>query len=199
MKRIVYSWRAVIWRRSGMAVAGLLLATFVGALAFSAKNPIVGRFDVVQAQLYELLDEEGNLRAKLESSEGASTLSLFDRRGLPRITLQTDDDETTIHLMNEKGGGAFIIHQHPVVGTVLLARDQTGKTRWHIHASTIESSFVLYDANREKRYVVSQHHRGEVWTQMIDSEGKSIWEVGKPDQQDADSRRIIKQKPLGPP
>ena len=133
-------------RRSSWVIAlnGLLLSVLL--LAWTNDRPDAR--DVLQAELFQLVDGQGTVHGELRMNAEGPALVLFDDEGNPRVDLFHDREATALYLKDEDGqprvgsayfahgGGGFALHGPDGGGTSVLYMQGAGPGRLSYYDST---------------------------------------------------------------
>jgi len=98
----------------------------------------------VRAQRFVLVDDNGKVRAKLETSPDGPALWLYDEKGKPRVVLTALKEGSVLNLYDEKGeprAGLGLTEGRPG----LSLYDETGKTRAALDLTEDGPSLHLWD------------------------------------------------------
>ena len=124
-------------RPSALSVLALVLSL----LALHGATP--ARRDVVQAEAFQLVGDEGQVWAELGATEQGPVLHFFDREGAIRMTLVHDDAETGLFLRDgddtirvgmaqySHGGGGFALHGPESKGATVLYHKGRGSLTFY--------------------------------------------------------------------
>lgn len=137
-------YRILHLERQVRLLLGLLLAVTALAL-LGAASPFPPVDEALRASRFELVDEEGRLRGELALRDGDPVLSLFDREGQARLTLNHDAGGTALLIRDQAGvvrlgaaqfshgGGDFALHRAESKGAAVLYYDDSGSLTFYDH------------------------------------------------------------------
>jgi hypothetical protein len=111
--------------------------------------------EVVRAHKFELLDDNGKVRASLDLLRDQPTLNLLDENGKLRVALSADNG-----------------------GPSLALSDGNGRTRASLKVTENGSAFALTDENGISRLVLNVDKNGPGGLGLLDKDGKelaSLW------------------------
>lgn len=96
----------------------------------------------VRAHAFQLISDDGEVRAELVLQDGLPALHLKDREGVDRVSLFHQDDASGLHVMDEKeitrigvaqfahGGGGVALHGPDSKGAAVLYLKGSGSLRF---------------------------------------------------------------------
>lgn len=110
----------------------------------------------VKATAFELVDKEGNSRAKLDiSEEGEVRFTLLDEEGAARVQMNSGGDRAYMSLLDRKGMARYIVAQDQD-GTVMQTfADKLGRNRWIMNFSDEDEKSLMTFASGEGEELVT--------------------------------------------
>lgn len=109
--------------------------------------------DVIQAEEFQLVDAQGNVRARLGFEDGEPCLQFIDSNGCERIKIGISADEPGIRILNPDASTQAVIGTIDADHTGIMLRDETGAL----------GMTMLIDQNRETR------------VEIFDAQGETFW------------------------
>jgi hypothetical protein len=123
-------------RRNRIYQALLLAAAAIGLMAVTTND------GTLRARSFELVSEDGSIRASLGLHEGNPVFMLNDENGVERLKLFYEPDATGIYVLDEEstprigiaqfshGGGGVALHGPQSKGAAVLYLRETGSLRF---------------------------------------------------------------------
>lgn len=140
-ERLALVERSMRRYRAALAAVGLIAAAgFAGpSLVGAAKAP-----EVIQAKRFALVDDNGKVRASLDSIGDFPGLALYDKAGKLRTLLANGDDNSGLTFFDKAG------RMREALGlagndTALALYDEAGKTRVFLDTKGDDTGLDLYD------------------------------------------------------
>ncbi|MEQ8853015.1 hypothetical protein [Gimesia sp.] len=109
--------------------------------------------EVIQAEEFQLVDAQGNVRARLGFVEGEPYLQFIDSQGCERIKIGISADEPGIRILNSDASTQAAIGAIDTGQTGIMLCDETGTL----------GMTMLIDQNRESHI------------KIYDQEGETFW------------------------
>lgn len=109
--------------------------------------------DVIQAEEFQLVDSQGNVRARLGFVNGEPCLQFIDSNGCERINIGISADEPSIRILNSDASTQAAIGTIDEEYTGIMLCDETG----------VLGMTMLIDQNRESRI------------EIYDQKGETFW------------------------
>ena len=136
--------------------------------------------DVVQAKAFQLVDDDGSVRAEMKLSEdGSPEFVLRDQYGQDRLVARIDGFSASLSLSNQDGQARFDVSVDESGDPSLSLRDHGGKPR--LSASLDESgrpSLDLRDQDEQPRLSVSLDRTGQPGLYLRDDRGQKSLILG---------------------
>lgn len=136
----------------------------------------------ISAKQFEVMDEQGNVRAKLNvSGEGMAHLGLYDQQGIERAALVVTKEGTTMLAMSGDDGKPRLaanvaIHDGPAAFT-LLNPDSTTAAELSMHKGTRSLQLADAKGGARVRLQTDLGANGESALTIYDKNGKPLKKI----------------------
>jgi hypothetical protein len=161
------------WRAGGLTgLLGMIVLVAVGA-GGEEKPPKLAR--TLRAELFQLVDEAGTVRAALGTKDGAVGLAFFDSKGKSRASFGTlSSGEASLILMDAEQRGRLAMMTHDESVSLQLG-DGKGRTRFRCYTNDDGASGLIFqEDNQSQRFLVGIMPDGRALAFFRDGE-RIVW------------------------